>query len=74
MENTELFGNIFKNKNMKAQNRHDTKRWKTKRRDHFGDRCKNSKCFICHSDKIFKFKSIKEKIMDEKLKSDEFQD
>lgn len=31
----------------KAQNRHDTKKWKDRRKDHFGDLCSNPKCGIC---------------------------
>jgi len=31
----------------RAQNRHDTKRWKKKRKNHFGDKCNRAKCSIC---------------------------
>lgn len=31
----------------KAQNRHDTRKWKARRKDHFGDMCDNAKCGIC---------------------------
>lgn len=50
---------------MKAQNRHDTKKWKKKRKEHHGDRCKNSKCLICHSDKVHKIT----KFRDQKLQN-----
>ncbi len=35
----------------KAQNRHDTAKWKAKRKDHGGDKCDNAKCGICHPHK-----------------------
>jgi hypothetical protein len=31
----------------KAQNRHDTTKWKCKRKKHFGDKCRKSGCSIC---------------------------
>lgn len=35
----------------RAQNRHDTKKWKKRRKDHFGDKCDNAKCGICAAHK-----------------------
>lgn len=32
---------------MRAQNRHDTKRWKIKRKNHFADRCRRANCGLC---------------------------
>lgn len=32
---------------MRAENRHYTKKWKKKRKDHDGDKCKVAKCPIC---------------------------
>lgn len=37
---------------MKAENRHFTKVWKKKRKDHGADKCGNAKCLICHSSKV----------------------
>ena len=31
----------------RAENRHYTKKWKKKRKDHDGDRCNNADCGIC---------------------------
>ena len=31
----------------KAQNRHDTIKWKKKRKNHVGDKCHRAKCSIC---------------------------
>lgn len=36
---------------MKAQNRHDTIKWKKKRKNYSGDKCNKSKCNICSSHK-----------------------
>jgi len=36
---------------MKAQNRHDTAKWKKKRKNHLADKCGNAKCGICHPHK-----------------------
>jgi hypothetical protein len=36
---------------MKAENRHYTKKWKVKRKNHLGDKCRNSKCVICSAHK-----------------------
>jgi hypothetical protein len=46
------------------QNRHDTLKWKIKRKDRHADRCSNAKCGVCHphklvggnSDKVKKYK------------------
>ena len=35
----------------KAQNIHDTKRWKRKRKNKFGARCNRAKCGICSAHK-----------------------
>ena len=32
---------------MRAQNRHDTLKWKRKRKTHFADKCKVAKCPVC---------------------------
>lgn len=37
---------------MRAQNRHDTVRWKNKRKTHLADKCRVSKCPICHPHKF----------------------
>lgn len=36
----------------KEQNRHDTKKWKKKRKNRHGDRCRKAKCTICHAYKV----------------------
>lgn len=48
----------------KSQNRHDTKKWKEKRKDHHGDRCKNAKCGICSHEKKYKIGKKKYQIRD----------
>jgi len=35
----------------RAQNRHDTAKWKKKRKNHLADQCGNTKCSICHPHK-----------------------
>jgi hypothetical protein len=35
----------------KAQNIHDTKRWKRRRKNKYGDKCNKSKCGICAAHK-----------------------
>jgi hypothetical protein len=44
---------------MKAQNRHDTIRWKKKRKNKFADGCNKAQCTICHSDKVIGIPSRK---------------
>ena len=38
----------------RSQNRHDTIKWKRRRKTHGADKCGNAKCTICHSDKVLK--------------------
>lgn len=35
----------------KAENRHYTRKWKEKRKNHDGDKCDNAKCGICAAHK-----------------------
>jgi len=53
---------------MKAQNRHDTAKWKKKRKDHGADRCGNAKCTVCHAAKVIGILDKKTKIENSKLK------
>ena len=54
----------------RSENRHFTKKWKERRKDHDGDKCNSSKCPICtphkryggNSGKFDKRKHIIEKI------------
>lgn len=36
----------------RAQNRHDTARWKKKRKNHLADKCGIAKCPVCHPHKF----------------------
>ena len=36
---------------MRAQNRHDTARWKAKRKTHLADKCGVARCPVCHPHK-----------------------
>ena len=58
----------------KAENRHFTKVWKKRRKDYYGDRCRNAKCFICAFHKRFgntkKFFKKSQRKQLEKIKSE----
>jgi hypothetical protein len=57
---------------MRALNRHLTRKWKKKRKHRFGDKCKNPKCFICHSDKVLDIPNIHLLRENEKLKQENY--
>jgi len=45
---------------MKAQNRHDTLKWKKRRKHHGKAKCGYARCFVCHSDKVCNIPTRKE--------------
>jgi hypothetical protein len=51
---------------MRSQNRHDTVKWKRKRKTHGADKCGNAKCTICHPYKVMGVEKVRDK--KEKLK------
>lgn len=56
---------------MRAQNRHDTLKWKKKRKHRFGDKCNVPQCMICHANKVTKVPDRQVRRANEKLKVEE---
>lgn len=59
---------------MRALNRHFTFKWKKRRRDKHGARCKVPNCLYCHSEKVLGIPDKKTKSENEKLKNERFSD
>lgn len=57
---------------MRDLNRTLTIKWKKRRREKHGDRCRNAKCFICHSEKVLGIPSVKIKRENQKLKNEDW--
>jgi len=53
---------------MKAQNRHDTLKWKKRRKHHGADKCGKARCFVCHSGKVGNVPSRQELRENSKIK------
>jgi len=60
----------------RAENRHHTKKWKKKRKNHHGDRCDNADCGICSPHKNVgnsgKFDKPKHKKLKRPIEDDEY--